>query len=1500
MPQAAECLKNYYSFFAMSSYDMTMMCFSGTPCSSKTFWNFCSSIKKYLMSVIVPTIRAGHQNCPDLAVKLVSLAEFKIPVFCLLTQSTAAFVQFRIMKQLLPEECMMKLFSIVVLLVLIFKVDGISYTCPFESFPNDIKGGKTSSDKCISIITHEYVKKYYGTKGLSTDTGGLACQHLFKNGAQMVFKNESDLAYNRYVKMLENEYFLVHAGMEQVATSYYYTKDIYSSKLGYTILFYCYDYKMRKFGPGNFFMLTRCYTYKHVAFTGYVYDGMQHPWLDVCYIHSKDCSDADTGCTYFACMHDAYRNCEEDRVRNCSIVPGKKECREYTYISHSHQEKPYGKPCQKRDYGNTCKCPCSNRPWSSWSQSSHTCGKGYRQKSKPRVLYENENVDCNQQPEKCCIKTESIQLSNCLDKFVHSGLPLEKGTFMCMQNGGVPIQTDEGYICKCEDPLKHGYMCEYEYNICEKYQGICQNGGTCKGKGRSYYCICPTVKGCAQENMCQNGGTCVENENGLSCNCRYPYTGEFCETEMLVCPPRLCKNGGTCTAFQELKGFLCTCAERYTGKFCETLIMDGEPPENLMNMIGLGIVGALVLIAIVIYVVHRIKERERVIGGKTLETFGVYHFYLLLLHISSFVFTTFIIRDKCATIWLCGINLQRMKRGNSANVVNSTRGTFQLKKRTFHNFRPYYWRRRHFKQQSSVNIPLNGHLSLPSTTNAVDGQQADEISTTLLYAVSVEKSETYCSQYPAWLLYFPWAKFEQNSELHVLVNACSRVLEQSDRFCYSLNDVLRSRRFMVDFSKFSSALTAEHRTLISSTWTDHQADSLICAIGLAMHTAVVDRLRSRLCEKLADRAEQLLHGDAVQFVQMVPKINARLYNLEKLTNIRELDFTDCGRLVSVVGVVIKAATVEPKCTACGFQCQSCGFRFQALLVDGLFSTPTRCPSVSGECRGRVFEPLVDTVETLTETVDCQLIRLQELLPPGGNSATGTASLIPKTIDCELTDDLVSTCSPGSVITLTGVVRVRKNEEARRRGQCQYFLYLHANSVIQKEDLFGVAAASISFSSSEARLAAMSAVGELMGDRNLFSRLVASLCPTIYGHEAVKAGLVLALFGGATPSQQHSTIRSNIHALLVGDPGLGKTHLLQACADLSSRGVYVCASTTTAAGLTVTMGRGVDGDATVEAGALVLANDGCCCIDEFDKLHSHQQCLLEAMEQQELSVCKAGARCQFSARVSVVAACNPAKGHYEPRLSLTANVNVGPALLSRFDLIFLLVDKPDQQADRRLSEHVLAIRRPHSARLTDRLAAPDPIGAVPAPLFRQYVAFARQTVPAPKLSRAACRLLLAFFRRQFDQTVQVRTPVGVRQMESLIRLTQARAKCQLRSEATEQDAADVLEIVGHCPLLFVGTDRQSGNAELENKAGSEQRLSFAGRFLQALKRKAAQTPSSKGPFTRAELKAIASEVNNNSTTPTSQSFDQLIDKLNNAGLLLLEKPNCFRLQLDGID
>ncbi|KAL1239533.1 Protein eyes shut [Trichinella pseudospiralis] len=533
----------------------------------------------------------------------------------------------------------MKLFSIVVLLVLIFKAAGVSYTCPFEIY-GEIKGGKTSNDKCITIVTHEYVKKHFGTKGLSTDTGHLACRNLFKNGKQMAFRNESDLANNRYVKMLEDEYFLVHAGIEQVGKAEYYTKDMHSAKIGYTILFYCYDYKMRQPSSAKeFFYFTRCYTYKHKALVGYVYDGIQHPWLDICYIHDNSCPNAEEGffpkcrclqfrkqpilkyeklfgceidgCDYYACVHDAYRNCDEERIRNCSVVPGGKECREFTYVSRADQEKPYGRPCLKRDYGNICKCPCSERPWSSWSSSSHTCGKGYKQRSKPRVLYENERVDCNQQPEKCCIETESIQLNDCIEKFVHSGHSLEKGTFLCMQNGGVPVQTDEGYICKCEDPLKYGYMCEHEHDICQKYRGICQNGGTCRGKGRSYYCICPTAKGCAQENMCQNGGICIENENGLACQCYYPFTGEFCETRMLVCPPDLCKNGGTCTPYPELDAFQCTCTESYTGMFCETLIMGEEPPENLMSMIGIGIIASLVLIAIIIYVVHRVKERKR-------------------------------------------------------------------------------------------------------------------------------------------------------------------------------------------------------------------------------------------------------------------------------------------------------------------------------------------------------------------------------------------------------------------------------------------------------------------------------------------------------------------------------------------------------------------------------------------------------------------------------------------------------------------------------------------------------------------------------------------------------------------------------------------------------------------------------------------------------------------------------------------------------------------------
>lgn len=214
-----------------------------------------------------------------------------------------------------------------------------------------------------------------------------------------------------------------------------------------------------------------------------------------------------------------------------------------------------------------------------------------------------------------------------------------------------------------------------------------------------------------------------------------------------------------------------------------------------------------------------------------------------------------------------------------------------------------------------------------------------------------------------------------------------------------------------------------------------------------------------------------------------------------------------------------------------------------------------------------------------------------------------------------------------------------------------------------------------------------------------------MCPGIFGHELVKAGLLLGLLGGARPSSEDSgdaqvatgrpvgtefSIRSDVHVLIVGDPGLGKSQLLRAAAALAPRAVFVCGNTTTTAGLTVAVSRegGGRGDMAIEAGALVLADRGVCCIDELDKISCDPHALLEAMEQQQISIAKSGVVTSLRSRCAILAAANPVGGHYNRRKTVSENLKIAAALLSRFDLVFILLDKPDIGHDRMISEHIM--------------------------------------------------------------------------------------------------------------------------------------------------------------------------------------------------------------------
>ncbi|VEN36802.1 unnamed protein product, partial [Callosobruchus maculatus] len=280
-------------------------------------------------------------------------------------------------------------------------------------------------------------------------------------------------------------------------------------------------------------------------------------------------------------------------------------------------------------------------------------------------------------------------------------------------------------------------------------------------------------------------------------------------------------------------------------------------------------------------------------------------------------------------------------------------------------------------------------------------------------------------------------------------------------------------------------------------------------------------------------------------------------------------------------------------------------------------------------------------------------------------------------------------------------------------------------------------------------------------------------------------------------------------------------MLQACANVAPRGVYVCGNTSTSSGLTVTVTR-EGNEFAMEAGALMLADQGTCCIDEFDKMSSQHACLLEAMEQQSISVAKAGIVCNLPTRASILAAANPAGGHYNKAKTIAENLKISSPMLSRFDLIFILLDQPNEQMDLLLSRHVLSLHKANKIKrnlnettfdgseieensFRERLRNTDEnIDHLPHTLFRKYIAYAQKYVK-PYLSDEAKEIIKEFYlslRKQF-KTGDC-TPITTRQLNSLIRLTQARAKVELREEATRDDAKDVIELM-RFSLVDVFTD-----------------------------------------------------------------------------------------------
>jgi DNA replication licensing factor MCM7 len=340
-------------------------------------------------------------------------------------------------------------------------------------------------------------------------------------------------------------------------------------------------------------------------------------------------------------------------------------------------------------------------------------------------------------------------------------------------------------------------------------------------------------------------------------------------------------------------------------------------------------------------------------------------------------------------------------------------------------------------------------------------------------------------------------------------------------------------------------------------------------------------------------------------------------------------------------------------------------------------------------------------------VKYQELRVQELpdqVPVGH---------IPRSMIIRCKGEMTRQCSPGDIITVAGVFSVNKPGNSYYHSSAGLDTYIQAEQVLKEKQGYDQIAAERS---------ARRTVESISADIDPYSRIAESIAPEIYGHRDVKKALLLQLVGGVTRTMADGMkIRGDINICLMGDPGVAKSQLLKYIATVAPRGVYTTGKGSSGVGLTASVVRDqISGDLSLEGGALVMADRGICCIDEFDKMDDYDRTAIhEVMEQQSISIAKAGITTTLNARAAVLAAANPLYGRYNKRRSISENVDLPNSLLSRFDLLFLIIDKADLDSDRQLSLHVLYVHK--------YLKNPDPVHVPIAPQAMKQVFFHRALI-----------------------------------------------------------------------------------------------------------------------------------------------------------------------------
>ncbi len=505
--------------------------------------------------------------------------------------------------------------------------------------------------------------------------------------------------------------------------------------------------------------------------------------------------------------------------------------------------------------------------------------------------------------------------------------------------------------------------------------------------------------------------------------------------------------------------------------------------------------------------------------------------------------------------------------------------------------------------------------------------------------------------------------------------------------------------------------------------------------------------------------------------------------------IRDIRAKHLDKLLWVEGVVRQASDVRPQVVNAKFECPNCGAILSVLQIDKKFREPARCT-----CGWKSPFKILSK-----EMVDTQRLVIEE----SSDSLEGGEQ--PRRINVFLKEDLVEPrmeerTTPGSKIKVYGVLKEVPVPLQTGAISTRFDIALEANNTVPLEE---------TFEDLNIKEEDIVQILELAADSHVFDRLAQSVAPSIYGFERIKEAVLLQLFGGVRKLKSDlGYTRGDIHVLLVGDPGVAKSVMLKFVSTIAPKGRYVSGKATTGAGLTAAVVkdeflRGW----SLEAGALVLANKGVVCIDEIEKMSEQDRSTMhEGMEQQTISVSKANIHATLRAETTVLAAGNPKLGRFDPYTPIPQQIDISPALLSRFDVIFVIKDLPNKVQDEAIASHVLEEHKQDVIR-----------DNIDSKLLKKYISYARKKYK-PKLSDEAIQEIKEFYVRLRNQSVKGNSaikpiPITARQLEGIIRLSEAHARLRLSNEVKREDAKKAIELL-KTSLTQVGYDEETQTFDID--------------------------------------------------------------------------------------